>query len=420
MLVVVPFANTKHCSQDGREHLWSLECSSPRNDTSSGTLTVRDNRTDLQYQIPITQNAINAIDVGRIVDPSHQGQSGLRIFDPGYLNTACTKSSITFIDGQRGYIQGELPDKSEKEGFQRKLAASCVPPDHVIRTIASFSRDSPTSTMMIAGIAAYASHDEGAISTMGSAKPAYLGRAGQVDGAIIRCISALATVVALVYCHKRGKDLTPADPNDSLVANVLWILYADHEMTNSTAAFLHAASTLTDPLSCCISGIVSGYGPLHGGAIDLAYKTFEKIKTPSEVCSHITDVKENKERLYGYGHRIYKTVDPRVKLIHRIIDQHREKVESNPMLAVALEIDRVANDDEYFTSRNLKANADLYGCFLYTAMGFETDIIVAMATLSRTAGVLAHWREAMLEKGPTLWRPKQIFTGKVFSPTVKT
>ncbi|CAI0640985.1 unnamed protein product [Colletotrichum noveboracense] len=191
-------------------------------------------------------------------------------------------------------------------------------------------------------------------------------------------------------------------------------------MTNSTAAFLHAASTLTDPLSCCISAIVSGYGPLHGGAIDLAYKMFEKIKTPNEVYSLITAVKTNKQRLYGYGHRIYKTVDPRVKLIHRMIDQHRDKVESNPMLAVTLEIDRVANNDEYFTSRNLKANADLYGCFLYTAMGFETDIIVAMASLSRAAVVLAHWREAMLERGPALWRPKQIFTGKVLSPTVKT
>ncbi|KAE9579239.1 hypothetical protein CGMCC3_g4491 [Colletotrichum fructicola] len=441
----------------------------PITDISSGTLTVRDNRTDLQYLIPITQNAIDAVDVGRIVDPSHQSQSGLRVFDPGYLNTACIKSNITFIDGQRGYIQyrqfsieylfenhdyeeviylliwGKLPDKPEKEHFQRKLAASCVPPEHVVQTIASFSRDSSTSTMMIAGIAAYASQDEGAISIMGSARPAYLGRAGQVDAAIIRCMSALATVVALVYCHKRGKDLTPAHPSDSFVANVvrmmgfrdkrssvlpdvgiqrclekLWILYADHGMTNSTAAFLHAASTLTDPLSCCISAIVSGYGPLHGGAIDLAYKTFEKIKTPNEVYSLITAVKTNKQRLYGYGHRIYKTVDPRVKLIHRMIDQHRDKVESNPMLAVALEIDRVANDDEYFTSRNLKANADLYGCFLYTAMGFETDIIVAMASLSRAAGVLAHWREAMLERGPALWRPKQIFTGKVLSPTVKT
>ncbi|GKT48641.1 citrate synthase [Colletotrichum spaethianum] len=431
----------------------------------SNTLTVLDNRTRRRYKIPIRHNAVNALEFQKITTARFGGESvgdfesGLRVFDPGYLNTACVESSITFIDGKRGYIQyrgypieylvekhdyeevihlliwGHLPNAPEKKSLQRKIAAGCVPPEHVIQVIRSFPRDSLTSTMVIAGVAAYASRDEGATRTLQSGCPEYLGQPEKVDAALISSLSALATVVALAYCHKRGKAFTPVDPEATFIENVmkmmgfgegasdkpnsemiqcfnrLWILYADHEMTNSTAAFLHAASTLADPLSCCISGIVSGYGPLHGGAIDLAYKAFENLKAPENVPALIADVKAKKQRLFGYGHRIYKAIDPRAKIIRAMIDQHKNKFESNSLLAVAMEIDRVANMDEYFTSRSLKANADLYGCFLYTAFGFESDIIVAMASLSRIPGVLAHWREAMLEKAPLLWRPQQIFTG---------
>ncbi|KAL0937200.1 citrate synthase [Colletotrichum truncatum] len=434
---------------------------------SFGTLTVLDNRTKRQYQVQIKNNTIEASQLRNItasqgdanlVDSLH---SGLRILDPGYLNTACIESRITFVDGSRGYKQyrehsieylvekhdyeeviylliwGHLPTALQKKDFQRAIAERCIPPQHVVQTIASFPRDSLTSTILVAGIAAYASHDEGAVLATKSRRPAFSGQLEKVDNAVINCISALATVVALVYCHKRNKAFTPANSEDSLIGNAvrmmgfhrdgedtepnpeivkcfekLWILYADHEMTNSTVAFLHAASTLTDPLSCCVSGIVSAYGPLHGGAIDLAYKTFEDLQSPDNVPALISDVKSKKQRLFGYGHRIYKAIDPRVKLIRALMDQHKDKVESNPLLSVAMEIDRVANAEEYFTSRALKANADLYGCFLYTALGFETDIIVAMACLSRTPGVLAHWREMMLEKSPLLWRPQQVFTGK--------
>ncbi|KAK1597324.1 citrate synthase [Colletotrichum navitas] len=434
-------------------------------DSPCSTLTVLDNRTKRRYEIPIRRNAVSALEFQKItaahcgIESVGQINLGLCVLDPGYRNTACVESNITFVDGKRGYIQfrgypieylvknhdyeeaihlliwGRLPDAVEKKEFQRRLAAGCVPPEHVVQVITSFPRDSLTSTMVMAGMAAYASRDEGAISTLQSGCPAYLGQPDKVDDALISTISALATVVALTYCHKRGKWLAPVDPEASFIANVLrmmgfqegmsgkpdaemvrcfeklWILYADQEMTNSTSAFLHAASTLADPLSCCISGIVSGYGPLHGGAIDLAYKAFQDVKTLENVPALIVDVKAKKQRLFGYGHRVYKVVDPRAKFIRAMIDQYWDKVESNPLLSVAMEIDRIASTDEYFTSRNLKANADLYGCFLYTAFGFEPDIIIAMVSLSRIPGVLAHWREAMLEKGPLLWRPQQVFTG---------
>ncbi|KAL1639573.1 hypothetical protein SLS58_007772 [Diplodia intermedia] len=431
---------------------------------SSGSLTVLDNRTNRSYNIDIKHNAIKATDFRQITaagiaaDPVDQVESGLRIIDKGFLNTACMESNITYIDGKKGCIQyrdtsiddlfhnndyeevihlliwGHLPSSIEKRQMRRSLAAAMVPPQSVVDVIHAFSPDSLTMSMVIAGLSAFAALDKGTQEVHESGRPAYLGKTEAVDAAIIRTLGALATTIALVYCHKRGKAFTPADPNGSYIGNMLlmmgfheagqkkanqkiekcfeklWILYADHEMTNSTASFLHAASTLTDPISCSISGIVSAYGPLHGGAIDLAYKGFEEVGTPENVPTLINDVKAKKQRLFGYGHRIYKTTDPRAKYIRAMMDEHSELMEQNPLLRIALEVDRVANSDEYFTSRNLKANADLYGCFLYTAMGFETDIIIAMASLSRTAGVMAHWREAM-HQSPMLWRPLQVFTG---------
>lgn len=435
---------------------------------SLGTLTVIDNRTRRQYEIPIKRNAVNAIDFRKITsaqqgaDLVDQAQTGLRVLDPGYLNTACVESKITLVDGQRGYIQyrdypieylfenhdyedvlhllvwGHLPSGAERLAFQRRFASACVPPKHVVEVIKSFPRHSLTKTMMMAGLAAFASDEDGAIHTNQSSHAYYLGHSEEVDRGIVRTLGAFASVVALVYCHKRNKPFTMPDPEQSYIANIvrmmgfhesgsdatpdrdvvaclskLWILYADHEMTNSTAAFLHASSTLADPLSCCVASVASGYGPLHGGAIDIAYRTFADVGTPDNVPALIADVKAKKHRLFGYGHRIYKAVDPRARFMRDMIEQHKDRVKSNPLLAVALEIDRVAGADEYFTSRKLKANADLYGCFLYTAFGFEADIIVAMACLSRLPGPLAHWRESMLERGPLIWRPQQIFTGNL-------
>jgi citrate synthase len=173
---------------------------------------------------------------------------------------------------------------------------------------------------------------------------------------------------------------------------------------------LHATSSLTDPISAFSAAVVCGYGPLHAGAIERAYADFVRIGSPTNVPALIASVKAKEQRLFGYGHRIYKAVDPRAKWIQAMIEQHSDLVYQNPMLQVAMEIDRIANTDPWFTSRNVKVNADLYGCFLYTAMGFDTDIVVGMVSLSRAGGLLAHWREAM-QQPPTIWRPQQIYTG---------
>ena len=248
--------------------------------------------------------------------------------------------------------------------------------------------------MVLAGLAAYAASDPSSIPTAANKPDLYRGNENMeyIDKALVRTISSMAVVVSLVYCRQHTRDFTPPAPNGSFISNILlmmgfveessrlpspevvnclerlWILYLDHEMTNSTTAFLHVASTLADPISCCTAYIASGNGPLHAGAVDLAYKNLQRLGTPDGVPALIADVKAKKYRLFGYGHRIYKTVDPRTKFIRTMLDELSEGEKVNPLLAVALEIDKTASEDEYFTSRNLKANADLYGCFVYTAL----------------------------------------------------
>ena len=239
--------------------------------------------------------------------------------------------------------------------------------------------------MILAGMSAFAASDKIISATRHQQRPMFHGNLEVADQALMRTLSYLATTIALIYCHKNEKTFTQPETSRSLLGNLLlmmgitepevedclnklWILYADHEMTNSTAAVLHAGSTLADPVSAVISGIVSGYGPLHGGAIDLAYEAFRQIGAPENVPAFIEGVKKNKARLFGYGHRIYKTRDPRVSLIEELVKKHQEAVDSNPLLRVAMAIDKAANEDRYFVDRGLKANADLMGCFLYTAM----------------------------------------------------
>lgn len=287
-------------------------------------------------------------------------------------------------------IWGTLPTSEEKTAFRRRLASHMKAPEAVRNAIKAFPSDGLTHPMLLAGIAAFTALDKGTQAVHKSSKPAYLGNMAAADDAIIRTLAALATTVALVYCHKRGHEFTNADPEASYIGNILrmmgltvegqpnhklehclerlWVLNADHGMTNSTAVFLTAASTLQDPLSCTVAAVASAYGPLHGGAVEMAYKEFERVGSVENVPQLIADVKAKKYRLFGYGHRIYKVKDPRGRLVRQLIEEYKEDVEKNEFLRVAMEIDRVAEEDPYFISRNLKANADLYGCFLYTAL----------------------------------------------------
>ncbi|KAJ8120634.1 hypothetical protein ONZ43_g2707 [Nemania bipapillata] len=408
-------------------------------------LEVRDSRTGTSYKIPIDNGYIRAADIGKITVPERglgNGNEsevkitrGLRIYDAGYQNTACVESSITFIDGHRGIIRyrdfnieqlfhnyvyedvmhlllwGHLPSEAEKDHVRAGISYAMNPPESVTKVISAFpsnitsSRDAETMPMMIAGMSAFAASDETACATRHTQKAMFHGRLEVADASIVRTIGYVAATIALIYCHKNGRDFTPPEPNKSVLGNLLWmmgvaqenpkieeclnklwILYADHEITNSTAAVLHAGSTLIDPVSAAMAGIICGYGPLHGGAIDLAYEALATIGIPERVPYFIEGVKR--------------------ALIEELMGKYKEEIEANPLIRVSLAIDKYASQDPYFIERNLKANADLMGCFLYTAMGFEPEMITAITILSRCPGALAHWRESLTQP-VKLWRPLQ-------------
>ncbi|KAI0976884.1 citrate synthase [Xylaria arbuscula] len=422
-------------------------------------LDVLDSRTGKSYKIPIDDGYIRATDIGKIniaefdrvndVEDESKATRGLRILDTGYQNTACVESSITFIDGHRGIIRfrdfniqqlfhnyvyedvmhlliwGHLPSQAEKDHVRAGMANAMSPPDSVVKVISAFPRDAETMPMMLAGMSAFAAADDTVCATRHTQKAMFQGRLDVADAALVRTIGYLAATIALIYCHKNDRKFTPPESGRSLLGNLLrmmgvsqenpkveecltklWILYADHEITNSTAAVLHAGSTLIDPVSAAMSGIICGYGPLHGGAIDLAYEALATIGIPERVPYFIEGVKRGKGRLFGYGHRIYKTRDPRLSLIEELMEKYKEELHANPLIQVSLAIDKYASQDPYFIERNLKANADLMGCFLYTAMGFDPEMIIAITVLSRCAGALAHWRESLTQP-VKLWRPLQ-------------
>ena len=242
--------------------------------------------------------------------------------------------------------------------------------------------------MILAGMSAFASSDHIMGATRHQQKPMFQGDLDKADKAIIRTVAYMAATIALVYCHKRGKKFTNPQPGRSLIGNLLlmtgfidpetgsdskvetclnklWILYADSEITNSTAAALLAGSSLTDPVSCAIAGLVSGHGPLHGGAIELAYEGFEQIGKAENVAPFMEAVKAKKARLFGYGHRVLRKRDPRAALIKEVMPPEES---TNPLLQIAFEVDRAARKDPYFVERGLHANVDLYGSFPYLAL----------------------------------------------------
>lgn len=241
--------------------------------------------------------------------------------------------------------------------------------------------------IVLVGLAAYIGTDPEMITSRHNPYLTYHKNMANTDGGLIRTISYIATATAVAYCHKRDIQFTQPQQGSTLVENFvrmigmedpekkvsrtmdrLWILYADHELSCSTAASLHVASTLTDPMSCVVAMMVAGSGPLHVGALELCYEGLEMLGTKENVPEYIDAVKAKKFRLFGYGHRMYKTKDPRATLIEELMEEHKDAIEANPLLQVATEIDRQANTDPYFVSRELKLNADFYGCFIYTAL----------------------------------------------------
>nr|POE93234.1 citrate synthase [Quercus suber] len=330
-------------------------------------------------------------------------------------------------------IYGYLPNAEERNRFRAAIVSNMNPPSQVLEVVRSFERSAPAFAMIIAALAAWNGAQPEDVPVHIGSNPYMAPSRGYVDRGITKTFGAMAAVVALTGSYKRGLPFNAPNPDASLSYNMLYmsnmvnesgvpdpehvrtlsklmILYADHGMSNSTTTFLHVASSLADPITCAISLVTSAYGPLHGGAIEMAYKQFASIGRVENIPAFLDSVKAQEQRLSGYGHRIWKNKDPRFAFVQELIETPsvQSAVEKDPLLVIARAVEQAVLTDSYFTSRGLKQNMDLAGCFIFKALGFEQDMLVGVAMFARFAGVLAHWRE-QLRRSVSIWRPQSMY-----------
>ena len=417
---------------------------------SENTLTIRDNRTGKEYVVPVENDTIKAMDLRKIkVNPE---DFGLMTYDPAFLNTASCKSKITFIDGDKGILEyrgypieqlaekssflevawllwnGELPTKSELDEFTRHVTHHTYLHENIKKFMEGFRHDAHPMGMLQSTV--------GALSTFyPSAK--LVNDPRQRAHHTIRLLAKMPTIAAFAYRHTIGFPYVYPDNELSYVGNflsmlrkmsepkykvnpvleraldVLFILHADHEQNCSTNAMRAISSAQTDPYSSLSGAISALYGPLHGGANEAVLTMLREIGTINNVPAFVKDVKEGhgEKRLMGFGHRVYKNYDPRAKVIKSLADQVFEVTGKNPLLTIAVELERIALQDDYFVKRKLYPNVDFYSGLIYEAMGFPPDYFTVLFAIGRTAGWLAQWHEMVNDADQKIARPRQVFLG---------
>ncbi len=412
------------------------------------TLTVRDNRTGQQYEVPILDGAIKAADVGKIrVD---EESPGLAVYDPGFVNTASCRSSVTFIDGDKGILEyrgypieqlaekstylevayllihGELPTKEQYDSWVHEITYHTFVHENVRRFMEGFRYDAHPMGMLLASV--------GALSTF-YPESRNISDADNRHMQIVRLIAKMPTLGAWSFRHAQGKPYIYPDNDLGYAANflamlfkmsepkfsaderlvraleVLFILHADHEQNASTNAVRSVGSTQVDPYSAVTAGIGALYGPLHGGANEAVLRMLRRIGSVDKVPDFIEGVKNGKERLMGFGHRVYKNYDPRAKIIKKAADDVFEVTGVNPLLQIALELEKIALEDEYFVKRKLYPNVDFYSGLIYEALQFPPEMFTVLFAIPRTSGWLAQWLELVQDPDQKIARPKQIYTG---------
>nr|ASK38711.1 citrate synthase-like protein [Paecilomyces divaricatus] len=431
---------------------------------SHGALHIRDSRTSREYEIPIRRNTVLATDLKQIkaspvgADRADKVGDGLRVFDPGLKNTCVVETNMTYTDGHRGLllfrgyaleqlwqaefedmlhllVWGKYPTPSQREALRLTLATlMSTTPKHVAEVIETFPPTSPPMPMIVAGLSAYLAHHADSIPACAGGN-IYHGNPEQTDRAILRTAAAYAVVMGMAASHRRGIAFTPATTDNTYFENLFIMmglvepytgrpdpvklscfrrfaaLNSEHGMALSSFAMVVTASSLTDPISGLISSLVAAYGPLHFGAPEAEYKTIQAVGSVDQVPAFLEEVKSGKRRLFGYGHRTYTTIDPRVKPIKDMLFSELDG-DSDPLVKVAREIDRLSSTDEYFIKRKLHANADFYGTFFFNRLGFQPEEIPVAMVAQRLVGILAHYRESMLKNKIRLFRPTHVYTGE--------
>lgn len=413
------------------------------------SLSITDNRTGTAYDVPIANGTINAIDLRQIkTDPE---DFGLMTYDPAFMNTASVKSKITFIDGDKGILRyrgypieqlaehiscfdevaylllnGELPKPQQLAEFQKIVNSHAILNENVKLIIEGFRHDAHPMGVFISTVAA--------LSTFyPEAKNIFDPETRRKQ--IYRLIAKVPIIGAYAYRHAMGLPYIYTDTEMSYAANyinmmfrnndknykvdpvlehalmVLFILHADHEQNCGTNAMRAIGSSHVDPYAATAGAAAALWGPLHGGANEAVLHMLNQIGTIQNVPAFITSVKEGKGKLMGFGHRVYKNFDPRATVIKRLADQVFEVTGQNPRLKIALELERIALEDEYFIKRKLYPNVDFYSGLIYQAMGFPLDFYPVLFAIPRTVGWLAQWEEHILDQEQKIARPRQIYLG---------
>jgi citrate synthase len=417
-------------------------------DAANSTLTVTDNRTGRTYEIPIEDETIRATELRKI--KVNEDDFGLMSYDPAYMATASCRSAITFIDGDKGILEyrgypieqlaekstflevayllvhGNLPSQSELDEWVYLITNHTFVHENIKEFMQGFRYDAHPMGMLLASV--------GALST-------FYPEAAQIKDEecrymqVIRLIAKMPTLAAFSYRHNRGmpyvypdNDLSYAgnflgmiykmtelkyqpDPRLEHALDVLFILHADHEQNCSTSAVRSVGSSQVDPYSAVAAGVAALYGPLHGGANEQVLRMLRRIETKENIPDFIQGVKDGKERLMGFGHRVYKNYDPRAKIIQKATYEVFEVTGTNPLLDIALQLEKIALEDEYFIERKLYPNVDFYSGIIYEALGMPVEMFPVLFAIGRTAGWIAQWLEMIDDKEQKIARPRQIYTG---------
>ena len=419
------------------------------------TLTIKDNRTGKTYEIPISDGTIKAMDLRQIKTDAED--FGLMTYDPAFQNTASCRSNITYIDGDKGILLyrgypieqlaekstfietaylilfGELPTKAQLEAWTQEITLHTMLHENVKKFMEGFQYDAHPMGILLSTL--------GCLSTIyPDAKRISLEDSRRLQ--IRRLIAKVPTIAAWAYRHSIGRPYVYPDNDLSFTGNflnmlfkmtelkykvnptleraldVLFILHADHEQNCSTSVMRGIGSSQSDPYTALAGAAGALAGPLHGGANEAVLRMLNEIGHVKHVPEFIKKVKGGDGRLMGFGHRVYKSYDPRARIIKRTADEVFAVTGKNPLLDIALELERIALEDEYFVSRKLYPNVDFYSGLIYQAMSFPVAMFPVLFAIPRTAGWLAQWDEMLRDPDQKIARPRQIYTGETTRPYV--
>jgi len=416
---------------------------------AENTLTITDNRTGKRYELAIENETIKALDLRKI--KVADDDFGLMTYDPAFMNTASTKSRITFIDGDKGILEyrgyaidelaeksnypevaylllhGELPTEAQLKDWRWNITHHTFINENIKKVLDGFHYNAHPMGMFIAML--------GALSTFyPDAKDIFNEESRWKQ--VYRLIAKVPTIAAFAYRHRIGMQYAYPDndlsyegnflnmmfktteltyqPNPALerALSVLFILHADHEQNCSTNAMRSIGSAHTDPFSSLAGAAAALYGPLHGGANEMVLRMLNEIGSVKNVPDYIKRVQAGEFRLMGFGHRVYKNYDPRARIIKKVAYEVFEVTGKDPLLDIALELEHIALEDEYFVKRKLYPNVDFYSGIIYQAMRFPVDMFPVLFAIPRTSGWLAQWAEMLDDSDQKIARPRQIYLGE--------